>query len=132
MRKPDYPDTILDQDTINKLLKALQVGMIDMAYFPGLYFRTCGQIVDPDLVSKQEARQFNTIRAKIKRDTAGQVVLNRGLKIRLLNAIRVRRIDLHADFAELAFAYRAVKQDWSAITEEEKQFFLTICRRINK
>ena len=131
MRNTRFPDTLLDQDTIERLLKALQAGVIDMAYFPGLYFRSCGQTVNPSLVSEEEAVRFNAIHAKINYDTAGQVVLSREVKIRLLQAIRARRINLHADFPQLAQAYRAVDQDWSAITEEEQEFILEICLRIN-
>ncbi|GAB2554349.1 hypothetical protein [Spirosoma areae] len=132
MKKPDHPDTILDARTTTRLLEALRAGVIDMAYFPGLYFCRCGEPADWSLVSEEETRQFRHITAKVGRDASGQVSLSRSLKLRLLYAIRAGRINLHADFSELAKAYRAVGQDWSAVSPDEKEFVLDICRRINK
>lgn len=129
MNKPHFPDTILDQETSNKLLQALRVGVLDMAYFPKLYFPPIGPERDFSGISHEEKNRFHFIVSKIKFDNGGHITLTRESKIRLLNAIRVGRVNPQHDFPELGKAYLAVKQDWSAITDDEKEFILEICRK---
>lgn len=136
MKKTDYLDTILDQQTSEKLLKALQLGVIDMADFAGIYSQSVKELTPLTYaeagVTQEEVNHFHQVYEKIQHDTSGQLVLGRDLKIRLLNAIRKGRINLQADFPELVNAYQAVQYDWSAITPEEQKSMLATCRKVNR
>lgn len=126
-----HPTITLKPQTIRKLLESIRAGLLDMAYFPDLYHPRKDQELSSFGVTDVEIQQANAIYRKIKFGTGGQLPLGRELKIRLLKAIRARQINLLSDFPELAGAYQAVQQDWSAITAEEKAILLGFCRKLN-
>lgn len=128
MITPRFPDTILDEHLTTQLLRAMKVGVLDMAYFPGLYFPPIGEPRDLSGLSEEDFERVQTIYQKIRYSNDGQITLTREQKIKLLKAIRIGRINPDHDFPEFAKAYRVVKSDWSAITPEESEFILEIAR----
>ncbi|GAB4020233.1 hypothetical protein GCM10028808_60690 [Spirosoma migulaei] len=126
-----YPTIMLQPKTTYKLLRSIRDGMVDMAYFPELYHPRQDQQLSSDELSQEDLHQVNQLLRKIKFDASGQVQLGRELKIRLLKAIRANQINLLSDFPELAKAYQAVQQDWSALSPDEKEFLLDYCRKLN-
>lgn len=133
MKINEWPDTILKPHTITKLLQAMKAGVIEMNEFPEIYFPPHSnedQIDRSSRVTPDEVSQFNAIRAKIRYHTTGHLPLTRSLKLRLLNAIRMGRINGRADFPELIDAYGMIDQDWSAISPEERHMLGDICRKI--
>ena len=130
MRDDRFPDVELRPDQTAALLNALKAGEINMIHFSGLYYGAGKG--DLSQVTPEQVERFHELWAKVRYDEGGIVPLNRALKIRLLNAVRLGRINLHRDFAELAKAFRSAKSDWSAITREEQHFIGTFVRSVNR
>lgn len=130
MRDDRFPDVVLRPDQTEALLEALRAGEINMIHFSGLYYgKSKG---DLSQVTPEQIERFHELWAKVRYDEGGILPLNRELKIRLLNAVRLGRINLHRDFPELARAFRLAKSDWSAITKEEQQFIGNFVRAVNR
>ena len=136
MTNNEWPDTILEADTVSKLIDALKVGSIDMIDFPELCHQNKNDEDEQERanrISPEELDRFDKICSKIIHVEKGTVVLTRFLKINILNAVRTKRFNLLRDFPELAKA-RAnafMSMDWSNITDQERSWFLGICRIIN-
>ena len=122
MSKSHHLDQILEPDTVNELLKSLRSGVIDMAYFEEL-FTSDKRTVHRDYshVPPEVMEEFVRLNTKARYTPDSQVLLDRELKIRLLQSIRLGRINI-SEYPEFIAARKKVKFDLSAYTQEELDF----------
>lgn len=116
------PDTVLQPQTIARLLESLQAGVIDMAYFRDLFHSDNTLHWDYSQATPEMMERVEHLCQKVRFTTDGQVPLTRALKIRLLQSIRSGRINLAQDYPELMAARKAVQYDWSSLTPQDIEF----------